>query len=123
MITEKDYLKAKQIVQEYESKHLNISGVRQRSIAVISLDAQDFQLWKNENILKHDGLDTRRRFKIDNTTYYCISKVCDLCSLGLDEITETEYAKENKEYEQIKLVARGNIYTQVSYNPLKLINS
>lgn len=27
MITEKDYLKAKQIVQEYESKHLNISDV------------------------------------------------------------------------------------------------
>jgi hypothetical protein len=109
MITEKDYLKAKQIVQEYETKHLNISDVRQRSIAVISLDTQDFQLWKNENNLKHDGLGTRRRFKIDNTIYYCISKVCDLCSLTLDEITETKYAKENKEYEYIKLVARGNL--------------
>ena len=28
MITKQDYLKAKQIVQEYESKHLNISTVR-----------------------------------------------------------------------------------------------
>ncbi len=28
MITEQNYLKAKQIVQEYESKHLNISAVR-----------------------------------------------------------------------------------------------
>ena len=109
MITEKDYLKAKQIVQEYESKHLNISGVRQRSIAVISFDSQDFQLWKSDNNLKHDGLGTRRRFKIGNTTYYCISKVCDLCSLSLDDITETEYAKENKEYEEIKLVVRGNL--------------
>ena len=27
MITEKDYLKAKKIVQEYETKHLNISVV------------------------------------------------------------------------------------------------
>ena len=27
MITEEDYLKAKKIVQEYESKHLNISAV------------------------------------------------------------------------------------------------
>lgn len=27
MVTEKDYLNAKQIVQEYESKYLNISGV------------------------------------------------------------------------------------------------
>jgi hypothetical protein len=27
MITEKDYLEAKKIVQEYENKHLNISAV------------------------------------------------------------------------------------------------
>lgn len=109
MITENEYLKAKQIVQEYESKHLNISGVRQRSIAVISLDTQDFKLWKLEHKLKHDGLDTQRRFKIGNITYYCISKVCDLCSLAIDEIIETEYAKENKEYEHIKLVAKDNL--------------
>jgi hypothetical protein len=109
MITEKDYLKAKQIVQEYEIKYLNISDIRQRSIAVISLDAHDFKLWKNKNNLKHDELDTQKKFKVGNTTYYCISKVYDLCSLALDEITETEYAKENKEYGQIKLVARGNL--------------
>ena len=108
MITEEEYLKAKQIIQEYE-KQLNISGVRQRSIAVISLNARDFQLWKNDNNLKHDGLNTQKRFKIGKTTYYCVSKVCDLCSLALDEITETKHAKENKEYEQIKLLARGNL--------------
>ena len=27
MITEKEYLKSKKVVQEYESKHLNISAV------------------------------------------------------------------------------------------------
>ena len=27
MVTEEDYLKAKKIAQEYESKHLNISAV------------------------------------------------------------------------------------------------
>jgi hypothetical protein len=31
MITEKDYLEAKKIVQEYENKHLNISAVRKSS--------------------------------------------------------------------------------------------
>jgi phage terminase large subunit-like protein len=31
MITEKDYLEAKKIVQEYETKHLNISAVRKSS--------------------------------------------------------------------------------------------
>jgi hypothetical protein len=90
-------------------ENLNISDVRQRSIAVISLDTNDFKLWKNKNNLKHDGLDTQRKFKISNTTYYCVSKVCDLCSLRLDEIIETEYAKENKEYEQIKLAVRVNL--------------
>lgn len=32
MITENDYLKAKKVVQEYESKQLNISDVRKRII-------------------------------------------------------------------------------------------
>lgn len=32
MITEEDYLKAKKIVQEYESNHLNISDVTKRFI-------------------------------------------------------------------------------------------
>jgi len=32
MITEQDYLKAKRIVQDYESKHLNISDVKKRII-------------------------------------------------------------------------------------------
>jgi hypothetical protein len=31
MITVKDYLEAKKIVQEYESKHFNISAVRKSS--------------------------------------------------------------------------------------------
>lgn len=31
MITEEEYLKAKRIVQDYESKHLNISAVRKSS--------------------------------------------------------------------------------------------
>lgn len=30
MITEEDYLKAKKIVKEYETKHFNISDVRKR---------------------------------------------------------------------------------------------
>lgn len=31
MITEKDYLEAKKIVQDHENKHLNISSIRKSS--------------------------------------------------------------------------------------------
>lgn len=105
MITEKDYLKAKQIVKEYESK-------KEHNIAVISLNVHDFKLWKSFNNLKEDKIGTEKKFRIKNTRYHCISKVKDLCSLGIDEIIETNYAKENKEYEEIKLVARNNLNEQ-----------
>jgi hypothetical protein len=87
---------------EVREAHKSIDNT-QRSIAVISLDSHDFQLWKTENNLKHDGLSMKRKFKIGNVTYYCISCVEDLCSLSLDSVTETQYANENKEYEHIKL--------------------
>ena len=82
---------------------------KQRSIAVISLDTQDFLNWKSENNLVGDGLEHPRRFKIGNTTYYCISKVINLCSLRVDGVIETKYAKENKEYEKIISTIKHNI--------------
>lgn len=117
MIAEEDYLKAKQIVQEYEREHSNTSNITYRSVAVISLNRDDFQLWKLNNKLQEDGLGTRRKFQIGNVRYYCISKVYELCSFTLDEITETDHAKENEEYEQIRsaikihLRSPNDIYT------------
>lgn len=95
------------------AKLFSISDVRQRSIVVISLDIEDFKLWKSENKIKEDGTGTQRKFKTGNDTYYCITEVSDLCSLGIDEIIETKHAKENKEYVQIRLVACcGNLYNE-----------
>ena len=85
---------------------------KQHHIAVISLDTNDFKHWKSKNNLKEDDIMTSRKFKIGNVTYYRILKVCDLCSLTIDEIIETERAKENKEYERIKLTSNFNLKTQ-----------
>ena len=41
MITEKEYLEAKKIVQEYESKHLNISDVRNFKITYLASEDID----------------------------------------------------------------------------------
>jgi hypothetical protein len=69
--------------------------------AIISLSTDDFQYWKLINNLKGDVLDYKRKFKINNTTYHCISSVTDLCSLRFDNFIETDNAKLNKEYLQI----------------------
>jgi len=96
MITKEEYLIAKHIVQEYEKE------IKNHSIGVISLDAEDFMLWKEDIKLFGDGLETRKRFKIGNITYFCISNLNDLCSVRFDEVIETNYAKENEIYEDIK---------------------
>lgn len=129
-MSEEEYLIAKQMVQEYENNILK----SQRSIAVISLDAHDFKIWKvkkfnNNSLEQHRYLSTIKKFKINNTNYYCISNIGDLCSLTVDEIIETKHAKANKEYEQIKLVTRGNLRntfisnnTELQVNSDKIIN-
>lgn len=92
-----------------KNKNLNLLNIDKRTVVVISFSLEDFKLWKNNSKLKPDGLDRQRRFVVGNTTYYCVFRVNDLCSITVDEIIETERAKENKEYEQIKLIARGNM--------------
>lgn len=87
---------------------INENDNKQRNIVVISLNQEDFNNWRI-NKIKKDGLDTVRKFNIGDTRFYCISKLNNLCSLNVDEITETEYAKENKDYEKIKLIAMSNL--------------
>jgi hypothetical protein len=55
MITEKDYLEAKKIVQEYESKHLNISKVV--GIAFF----EDDTIMTDEEIEWHEEQDRKAR--------------------------------------------------------------
>jgi hypothetical protein len=92
-----------------ENPHLNMPLVHQRFVAVLSLNAHDFLLWKYDSNFKDVRLETQKRFIVDNTTYFCASDVYGLRAFALDEIIETEHAKENKEYEQMKLAAQSNL--------------
>ena len=96
MITKEEYLKAKEIVREYEK------NLKHYSIGVISKDVEDFLLWKKDMKLIGNTFDDIRKFKIGNTTYNCISNLSDFCSLTLNEIIETKNAKENEIYKDIK---------------------
>jgi hypothetical protein len=55
MITEEDYLKAKQIIQEYE-KQLNISVVIQQSEQICDLFVETDDILNHEFICKNCGM-------------------------------------------------------------------
>lgn len=97
-------------------KNLNPSDTKQRSIAVLSSNTNDFQAWKRDNNIKPTGVDKMRRFTVGNTTYHCISNVSDLCAINLDDIIETEHAKDNEEYEQMISVAQDNLNAAYKVN-------
>ncbi len=108
-ITHKEYLRAKEIIRKYEENNVY-------RVAVISLNRDDFRLWKLKKNYKVDGLESPSKFKSDGCVFHCISKVCDLCSITFDSVVETEHAKENKEYEQIMVVIRPTIISGISTN-------
>ena len=78
------------------------------NIAVISLDRLDFRIWCH-NRFKHCKTKEGNSLENGRDTYICISRVTDLCSLDLDEVIETDRAKENKEYQQIKTFSKYNL--------------
>jgi len=104
------------IIQNYKPNDINFAESKiyglnkdQSNIAVISLDTKDFLNWKENNNLRGGGLQYRKKFKIGNNVYNCITKANDLCSLTVNDVIETEHAKENEEYDEIKMVIKGNL--------------
>lgn len=84
-------------------------------IGVIACDTHDFKEWKVSNGFKPTN-ETLKIFEIYNTVYVRIEKEDDLCSISLNEILETERAKENPEYTQILNRAKQNML-QKGYIP------
>jgi len=74
-----------------------------KQIAVISSSVKDFKLWKKENNIRGDILDSTHKVILGNTTYHSILTPCDVCSLAVNDIIETKNAKNNKHYEEIML--------------------
>ena len=101
----------RQLVKErmFELRSGRSIDAKQFHIAVISFDTQDFQDWKLANDLKGDGTEHKRQFSMKNNTYYCITNVCDLRSLSIDEVIETDRANENEQYDKIKIDIRYSL--------------
>ncbi len=79
--------------------------MKKKNIAVISLDADDFQLYFRSHVGESES-STRKKHVTIFTTYHCITKVTDLCSLTLDGVHFTENAIFNKNLTQIIEVVR-----------------
>lgn len=82
------------------------------NIGVIAFNTDDFNYWKENNSLKHDGLAFKNKFKIKDNIYYCLTKSVDLCSKRFDGIIETDDSKMNKEYHEIKNILKTLINEQ-----------
>jgi len=80
-----------------------------KTIAVISFDVEDFKRYMKDNFIGGYTTRTSKKMKSGFDTYYGISNLCDMHSISFDEIIETNYAKENKNYEQIKQMTGFNL--------------
>ena len=81
----------------------------EKHIGVISRDLQDFMNWRDEKKLVPNSTHTRKMFRVNETTFYCIYKPTDLVSLTLDEIVETKNAKTSDTYGIIMEIAKPMI--------------
>jgi len=108
IITKDIYLSAKRIVEFYENNQSN----KQRNIAVIAFNIDDFLMWKKENNLTGERIDgSSSAFRNGSSNYFRVSKICDLCSIGIHEIIETENSKLIDNYDHIIHAAEGALYS------------
>jgi hypothetical protein len=90
--------------------------IKPKIVAVICFDLDDFREWKK--LSGHSNAfheitfymtGTYRKYQFDNTIYYYIHRVIDLCSLAIDEIVSTIHAHKNPEYKEIMNAAQANL--------------
>ena len=80
-----------------------------KHIAVICLDNMCFRGFLEKNKIRHQGINTQKRIKFKTNTYYCVSKLSDLCSIRFNYIVESDNAKLNMEYDAIISAANNNL--------------
>ena len=86
-------------------KQVGSKIITPKTIAVISFDVEDFKRY----LIYMRKTENPKKMKCGFDTFYCISNLCDMHSISFDEIIETVYAKENKNYEQIKQMTGFNL--------------
>jgi hypothetical protein len=84
---------------KFVTVHLTVT---KRNIGVICSNQSDFLNWKKNNDFTVMNLDTKNKFETEFNRYYSIVMVDNLRGCAFDEIIETDYAKENKNYAEIK---------------------
>lgn len=82
----------------------------EKRIAVICFDVDDFREWKHLKGHANYMVGTYKKYQVDDTIYYGISKVTDLCSLVINDIKYTQNAHKNPEYDEIVRVALSNLF-------------
>jgi len=80
-----------------------------KKIGVVCVDGDDFLDYRIKEGHNDNEFYTKRKYTHHNVTYWRIEDVDDLCSLALDEIVETVWAKRNPHYDQIIYVAQSNL--------------
>lgn len=83
--------------------------INPKTIAIISFDVEDFKRYMITQFINIRKTEKPKKIKCGFDTYYCISDICDMHSISFNEIIETDYAKENKNYEQIKQMTGFNL--------------
>lgn len=73
-------------------------NIKRHTIGVISENIQDFKEWILEKNLIGNYVNSPRQFKTIDTVYLCFSDYCSIRGYTVDELIETENAKNNKKY-------------------------
>ena len=81
-------------------------------VAVICLDTEDFLQWKKEGKSFPKEYSSYNKFTDGDCMYHRVSRIDHLCSIPVNRIVETKYAKQNKEYLNIMEVVKSNLKTQ-----------
>jgi len=90
------------IVNELKKVRDFIIGKPKRCVGVISQTIEMFLRWKEEHgFVNIKRGDTQRKFIVDDTTYVCISQPQHACGYDFDEVTRSDGAWRNKDFDRI----------------------
>lgn len=91
-----------QIVKELEKVKKFVIGKPERVVGVISFTVERFLDWKAEQgHVKCKPIDNKRKYMHNGTLYVCLSRPEHSCGYSFDEITRTDGAWRNKDFDRI----------------------
>ena len=90
------------IVNELKKVRNFVIGKPERVVGVISFTVDRFRDWKvEEGQGDSNFLETRRKYMRNGVLYVCLSQPEHVCGYAFDEVTRSEGAWRNKEFDKI----------------------